>query len=107
MTSLALNQFQDCEDFLVKRVDLVQDLMTEEHAIYSCYNDLFSFYLRSNLEKAILLGKALESEEEQKSIPVYLQKLFLMNTGVGKCDQDCSLADWQLPQSQDLLQRVP
>jgi hypothetical protein len=80
--SLTLNHFQDCEEYLLKRVDLVQDLMTEEYAIYSCYNDLFAFYLRSNLEKAILLGKALESEEEQKSIPVYLQKMFLLNTGV-------------------------
>jgi hypothetical protein len=79
---LTLNHFQDCEEYLLKRVDLVQDLMTEEYAIYSCYNDLFAFYLRSNLEKAILLGKALESEEEQKSIPVYLQKMFLLNTGV-------------------------
>lgn len=82
VTSLALNQFHDCEDYMVKRVDLVQELMTEEFAVYSCYNDLFAFYLRSNLDKAILLGKALESEDEQKVIPVYLQKLFLMNTGV-------------------------
>jgi hypothetical protein len=56
--------------------------MTEEYAVYSCYNDLFAFYLRSNLDKAILLGAALESEEEKASIPVYLQKLFLLHTGV-------------------------
>ena len=77
-----LNQFADCEQLLNERVDLVQDLVTEDYAVYSCYNDIFAFYLRTNLEKAVLLGKALDSEQEKKSIPFYLQKLFLLNTGV-------------------------
>jgi len=77
-----LNQYADCEKYLNERVDLVQELVTEEYAVYSCYNDLFAFYLRTNLEKAVLLGRALNSEEEKKSIPFYLQKMFLMSTGV-------------------------
>jgi hypothetical protein len=81
--SLRLHQYADCEAHLNERVDLVQELLSEGFAVYSCHYDLFAFYLRTNLEKAVLFGKALADEELKKDIPLYLQKQFLFCTGVG------------------------
>lgn len=80
-----LNQYEDCEKYLTTRVDLAQDLLTEEFAVYTCYNDLFAFYFRSDLNKALNLALALNDEEEKKSIPIYLQKYFTLHLGVRSC----------------------
>ena len=80
--ALRLHQYKDCRDFLEERVDVVQDVLTDDVALYSSYNDLFAFYLRSDIDRCILLGKALDSEEEKQKIPVYLIKLFILHTAV-------------------------
>ena len=77
-----LGQYEDCEKYLTTRVDLAQDILTEEFAVYTCYNDLFAFYFRSDLKKALDLGLALNDEEEKKSVPIYLQKYFTLHLGV-------------------------
>ena len=50
--------------------------------LYQFYTDMIKFYLQTNLDKAIILGKALLSEEEIDNIPFSLQNniSFLIGT---------------------------
>ena len=105
--ALLLHQFKDCEEYLQEKIDVIQDVMTDELALYAAYSDLFAFYLRTSLDKAILLGKALTTEEEKANIPLYLVKLFILHTGVAAANPDRAPAQGRLPGGQKALPRVP
>jgi hypothetical protein len=49
--------------------------------VYNAYNNLFLHCLRTNLQKAILLGKALLSNKEKDLIPIAYVKQFTFNLG--------------------------
>ena len=49
--------------------------------IYKEYNNLLIHCLKTNLNKAIFLSKALLSESEIGKIPIVYQKMFLFNLG--------------------------
>lgn len=51
------------------------------HVLYGAYYSLFSLYLYTNIKEAILLGKALLSENERQMIPVDLEREFQLNLG--------------------------
>jgi tetratricopeptide (TPR) repeat protein len=77
-----LRQYHDSEDTLEKIIELSQRIQsTESLLLYKEYNNLFLHCLRTNLNKAILLGKALLSDTERKNIPIAYQKIFLFNLG--------------------------
>ena len=59
------------EDLLEEVIERVQKVMGSEDysLVYSEYNNLFVHCLRNHLSKAILLGKALDSDI-QKNIPL-------------------------------------
>ena len=69
-------QYADAEQAFNDCLDISQDLTNNPEIIYGHYNDLFCFYIRANLKQAIILGKALLSEEEIKEIPLVYQKQF-------------------------------
>jgi hypothetical protein len=53
------------ENLLLENLDIVQDVTTNNFRIYSSYDLLVNFYLKTNLKKAILMGKALLSQDEK------------------------------------------
>lgn len=79
--SMKMYQFQDAEVAFNSCLDISQELTENPEVIYKHYHNLFTFYIKSNLKQAILLGKALLSEQERQDIPIANQKEFLLNLG--------------------------
>lgn len=75
-------QYEDAEKYLNDCIDLVQDISSNPYTLYKNYGLLFDLYMESNLEKAIMLGRALDSEEEKEDIPYILQKEFTFSLAV-------------------------
>lgn len=74
-------QFKDAETAFQSCLDIAQDISNNPEIVCKHYHNLFSFYIRSDLKAAILLGKALMSEEERQDIPIVFQKEFLLSLG--------------------------
>lgn len=51
------------------------------YTLYTNYFNLMNFYIKTDLKQAILVGKALLSEEEIEKIPYVLQKQLIFNLG--------------------------
>ncbi|EGR30945.1 hypothetical protein IMG5_120510, partial [Ichthyophthirius multifiliis] len=64
-----------------QQVDNQDYVLVLKNLVYKEYNNLFVYCLKYNLNKAILLGKALLSENERKKIPPQYQNLFTFNLG--------------------------
>lgn len=78
---LMLRRYADADEYLEEIVDTVQKHTTNDAIIYAQYNNLFLHRLRVNVNKAILMGKALLSETEKHNLPLIYQKQFLFNLG--------------------------
>ena len=81
LSQTQLRLYSDCEESLEKIIEITQKITTSDALIYKEYNNLFTHCIRFNLNKAILLGKALLSENEIKKIPIAYQKTFIFNLG--------------------------
>jgi len=57
--SLAMYQYADAEEAFNDCLDISQEITNNPEIIYSHYHNLFTFYLKANLKKGILMGKAL------------------------------------------------
>jgi tetratricopeptide (TPR) repeat protein len=79
---LMLRRYTDADEYLEELVDTVQNHSANDALIYAQYNNLFLHRLRVNVNKAILMGKALLSENEKQNLPLIYQKQFLFNLGV-------------------------
>jgi len=78
---LMLRRYTDADEYLEELVDTVQNHSANDALIYAQYNNLFLHRLRVNVNKAILMGKALLSESEKANLPLIYQKQFLFNLG--------------------------
>ncbi|KAM3130809.1 hypothetical protein pb186bvf_017104 [Paramecium bursaria] len=81
LAQIQLKLYQDAEKSFYKIIDQLRADNREDVSLYATYNDLFLHLLRTNLNKAILLGKALLSPSEKQQIPLLHQKLFMFNIG--------------------------
>lgn len=74
-------QYADAETAFNSCLDTAQEITNNPQIIHTHYHNLFCFYMRANLKSAILMGKALMSEEEKDDIPQVFQKQYLFNLG--------------------------
>ncbi|KRW98750.1 Cyclic nucleotide-binding protein [Pseudocohnilembus persalinus] len=86
LKKIVLNQnmlrlYQDSEHTLEQIIEITQKASTSDALLYREYHNLFLHLLRTNLNKSIILGKALLSQNEIKNIPVIYQKYFQFNLG--------------------------
>ncbi|EAR94619.2 tetratricopeptide repeat protein (macronuclear) [Tetrahymena thermophila SB210] len=78
---IQLRRYQEAENTIEEIIEILQKKSTTDSLIYKEYNNLFLHCLKYNLNKAIILGKALLSEKEKKNIPAAYQKIFTFNLG--------------------------
>lgn len=76
-----LGNNQACELKIEDCIDLIQEKQLNEILLYREYNNLFIHCLKNNIDKAILIGKALLSPGEIEKIPLSFQKIFIFNLG--------------------------
>lgn len=77
-------QFKDADKHLNDCIDIAQDISLTNYTLYANYLNVMNFYIRTNVKKAILFGKALLSESEREEIPYLQQKQIIFTLGVVK-----------------------
>lgn len=81
INSNMLRKYQQTENYLEKLIEVSREKKSNEIILYNEYNNLILHCMRTNLNKAILMSKALLSEKEKQNLPVSFQKIFLFNLG--------------------------
>lgn len=79
-----LRKYQNSENIFEKIIEINRERKSSEIVIYNEFQNLIVHCLRTNLNKAILISKALLSESEKKNMPLNYQKTFLFDLGVLK-----------------------
>ncbi|CAD8082192.1 unnamed protein product [Paramecium primaurelia] len=80
-SNLQLRRYEDAEAQLEEIIRQFLRQKANYALVYSAYSDLLTHCLKYNLNKAILLGKALLSEMQRENVPLGYQKQFLYFLG--------------------------
>ncbi|CAD8115906.1 unnamed protein product [Paramecium sonneborni] len=80
-SNLQIRRYEDAEAQLEEIIRQFLRQKANYALVYSAYSDLLTHCLKYNLNKAILLGKALLSEMQRENVPLGYQKQFLYFLG--------------------------
>ncbi|CAK57531.1 unnamed protein product (macronuclear) [Paramecium tetraurelia] len=80
-SNLQLRRYEDAEAQLEEIIRQFLRQKANYALVYSAYSDLLTHCLKYNLNKAILLGKALLSEMQRENVPLGYQKQYLYFLG--------------------------
>jgi hypothetical protein len=77
-----IQNFGEAEVQLQTILDIHFEMNASETELYTHYVKIMTFYLYTNIERALLLGKALSSQQEFEKIPFNIQNDLLFVHGV-------------------------
>jgi hypothetical protein len=80
--NFAIQNFGETESILQKILDILFETHATDVRLYSHYLNFLTFYLYTNLDKAIMIAKALCTQQERAKIPLNIQSDILFLLGV-------------------------